>query len=44
MTSMKNIVWKTESETERESIFRNFLRKNSVRTIFFFNAKFNYEF
>jgi len=33
-----------ETESEMESIFRNFLHENSMRIIFFFNAKFNCEF
>jgi len=31
----------SETESEMESIFRNFLREKRMRLIFFFNAKFN---
>ena len=33
-----------ETETETECLFRNFLHKNGVRIISFFNAEFNCEF
>jgi len=34
----------SETESETETIFINFLLENSIRIIFFFNAKFNCEF